>query len=456
MWLNEDQTTAGSDAAIVGWNRFEDFSGAPLGLMKRIISGLLALLLSVGLLSSSAKATTPLTVADIYNPAKILRVDLSLPKDSVESLNNQQTLKVYVPGTLTMTMGTKTSGALDIKVRLKGATSMQKLDLTPSFKFRFKKGPNDLGYLGLRRMTLNAMTQDTTKLHEYAAYALFNAAGVPAPKTGWARVYVNGFDKGLYVNIETPDETFMSRRFRDITQHIYEGAGSDFWMGEDTGDNKTGNFLVDYGWKVTPNKYDLNNLINYTYDNNKASWYKGLTNVLDRTEMIKFFAVENFIGHWDGYSGPDINNYFIRSNTQGKFTFIPWGTDQTFGENLATWKVSDLFEMDMLSEKSNIPWMSNQQWRGKLYVQCINYSVCKTAYLQALKNVAAKALSMNLSGKLTAAAKTIDPALVARYGGNMEAMKYLDTIHLEQSSMQLFLTKRQKSVADLLQQNNIK
>lgn len=424
--------------------------------MKRIISGLLAFMFSASLLSSSANASIPLTVADIYNPAKILRIDLTLPKESVDSLNNQQTLEVYVPGTITMTSGAKTSGVQNIKVRLKGSTSLQKLDWTPSFKVRFKKGANDLGYLGLRRLTLNAMTQDTTKLHEYAAYALFNASGVPAPRTGWARVYVNGLDKGLYVNVETPDETFMSRRFKDITQHIYEGSGSDFWMGQDTGDNKTGNFLVDYGWKVTPNKYDLNNLINYTYDNNKASWYKGLSTVLDRTEMIRFFAVENFIGHWDGYSGPDRNNYFVRSNTQGKFTFIPWGTDQTFGENLATSHLGDIFEMNMLSEKWNIPWVSEQQWRGKLYVQCINYSVCKTAYLQALKSVAAKANSMNLAAKISAAAKTIDPVLVSKYGANLETLKYVDTIHAEQNSMLMFLVKRQKSVADLLQQKNIK
>jgi len=424
--------------------------------MKRIVLGLIALLVSVNLTAAGANAATPLAVTDIYNPSKVLRIDFTLPKDSVDSLNTQETLKVYVPGTVTMTLGNKTSGPQEMKVRLKGSTSLQKLDQTPSFKIRFKKGENDQGYLGLRRMTLNAMTQDTTKLHEYAAYALFNAVGVAAPRTGWARVYVNGVDKGLYVNIETPDETFMARRFRDITQHIYEGSGSDFWMGQDTGDDKTGNFLVDYGWKVTPNKYDLNNLINFTYDSNKASWYKGLSSVVDRTAMIKFFAVENFIGHWDGYSGPDRNNFFIRSNTQGKFTFIPWGTDQTFGENLATSQVGDIFEMDMLSERWNIPWSNDPQWRGKLYVQCINYSVCKTAYLQALKSVAAKAVSMNLSGKITAAAKTIEPVLLARYGTSMENLKYMDTIRTEQSGLQQFLTKRQKSVADLLKQNNIK
>jgi len=424
--------------------------------VRRSIAFIIGSLLPLTLLTPAANSAQALSVNDIYNPGKVLRIDLNLPQASVDSLNNQQTLKVYVPGSITLSLGAKTSGPMNIHVKLKGSYSLQKLDWTPSFKIRFPKGASGLGYLGLRRLTLNAMTQDSSKLHEFAAYQLFNAVGVPAPKTGWARVYVNGVDRGLYVNVESPDETFMSRRFRDITQHIYEGMGSDFWMGEDGGDANTGNFLVDYGWKITPNKYDLNTLINTTYDTNKASWYKGLTNVLDRAEMIKFFAVENYIGHWDGYSGPDKNNYFIRSNTQGKFTFIPWGTDQTFGENLSTPQLGDIWEMNMLSDKGEMPWQQVTWDRGKLYTQCISYSVCKVAYLQALKGVAAKVTSMKLASKVSAAAQTIAPVLQARFGYNLDTLKTLNNIQIEQNAIQTYIIKRQKTVADLLQQNNIK
>jgi len=426
-----------------------------VAFIRRIAIGLLAPLTLVGLFAGSAEAASPLTLTDIYNPAKITRIDFNLPASSVTSLNTQETLETYVPGSVTLTSGTKTSGTQEIQVRLKGSTSLQKLDWTPSFKIKFKKGPTGLGYLGLRRMTLNAMTQDDSKLHEFGAYALFNAMGVQASKTGWARVYVNGIDKGLYINVETPDETFMSRKFRDITQHVYEGAGSDLWMGSDYGDNKTGPFLVDYGWKVTPNKYDLNNLIAYTYLNDPATWYSGLNTVTDRASLLKFFAVENFIGHWDGYSGPDKNNYFIRSNTQGKFTFIPWGTDQTFGENRWSALVGDTFDMPMLSDRSDQPWVQNLD-RGRLYVQCINYKPCKVAYLQALKAVSAKAASLGLATKFSNAAKVIAPVLQVQYGQNLSTMKYLDDIRTEQNRTIWYVANRRIQVADLLKQNGIK
>ncbi|MEI7420143.1 MAG: CotH kinase family protein [Actinomycetes bacterium] len=426
-----------------------------VAVIRRLAIGLIATLSVLSSISGSANAAAPLTLTDIYNPSKVIRIDFNLPADSVSSLNNQDSLETYVPGTVTLSLGTKTSGAQDIHVRLKGSTSLQKLDWTPSFKIKFKKGPTGLGYLGLRRMTLNAMTQDDSKLHEFGAYALFNAIGVPASKTGWARIYVNGKDKGLYINIETPDETFMARRFKDITQHVYEGAGSDFYLGSDTGDNKTGAFLVDAGWKVTPNKYDLNTLISYTYLNDPASWYAGLLKVTDRAELIKFFAVENFIGHWDGYSGPDKNNYFIRSNTQGKFTFIPWGADQTFGENRWSPLVGDTFDMPMLSDRSDQPWVKDSS-RGKIYVQCINNKACKIEYLKALKAVSAKVASIQLGAKIATAAKVIEPVLQSQYGTDLGTMKYLNDIHTEQNRTIWFIANRRVQVSDLLKQNGIK
>lgn len=421
---------------------------------KRIVGALILLLAFSGSVVPKAEAATPLTLADIYNPTKVLTVALTLPADSVASLNDPKTLEVYVPGSLMLTSGTKTSGSLDISVRLKGSTSLQKLDWTPSFKFKFKKN-NGSGYLGLRRMTLNAMTQDGGKVHEFASYALFNAVGVTASKTGWARVFVNGVDKGLYLNVETVDETFFERRVRDITQHVYEGIGADFWPGNASGDSRTGPFLVDYGWKVTPNKYDLVNLIRVAENWKPDSWWSELNTATSRTAMIKFFAVENFIGHWDGYSGPDKNNFYVRSNTKGQFTFVPWGLDQTMGEDLSTLKVGDSFLMPMLSDVADQPWVKGMS-RGRLYVQCINYSPCKNQYLAALKEVSAKASSMGLASKIKSAAKLIDTVLAQRYKGNLDAMKYLDDIHAEQNRTISYITLRQQEVAALLKANGVK
>jgi len=422
-------------------------------LFRRLTVGFLAPVVLLGLLSSPAQAASPLKLTDIYNPLKVLKAELSLPAESVASLNNSATFKVYVPGTLILSVDGKSSGVQEVTVRLKGSTSMYKLDETPSFKIKFKKGPTGLGYLGLRRLTLNGMVQDNSKIHEFGAYNLFNAMGIPASKTGWVRLYINGVDRGLYVNVEQPDQVFMSKRFKDVTQHIYEGiAFKDLKLGNDNGGADSGNFLVDYGWKVTPNKNDLTKLINYASDWEDKTWYQGLLTVTDRALLIRAFAVENFLGHWDSYSGPDINNYFLRSNTRNKFTYIPWGTDQTFGENRKSEVLGDTFHLPLISERADQPWAKNL-YRGKLYVQCINYKPCRTQYLLELKAVSAMATKIKLGAQMRAAAAVIEPVLAAQYANDKAT---LTLAHKEQARSIVYIARRQAEVKALLVKYNIK
>ena len=422
--------------------------------LRRLVAGVSTLVLSSVLLVSPAHASSTLKSTDFYNPLKILRIDLNLPADTVRALNDRKVYRNYVPGSINMSVDGRSSGDLDMEIRLKGSTSISPLDGTPSFKIKFPKGPSGTGYLGLRRLTLNALTQDTSKIHEYGAYSLFNAMGVPASKTGWAKVYVNGIHRGLYLNVEQPDENFMAKRFKDITQHVYEGvAVNDFKPGKDTGDNISGAFLADYGWKVTPNKNDLTKFISVVNSKDAATWYKALDTYADRSALIKFMAVENFIGHWDGYTGPNVNNYFIRSNTRGKFTFIPWGADQTFGENRATSALADILYTPMLSKTATHPWLNRETARGMLYTKCIAYSVCKTAYLTELKATSAMATKMKLGSLMKSVAAVIKPALMIQFEPGSETMR---SIEIEQNSTIKFITARQKEVAALVKTYKIK
>jgi len=422
--------------------------------VKRVVALSAAMALASMMLVSPAQAVSTLKATDFYNPLKILRVDLELPQLTVDALNNRSTYKIYQPGAVTMSVDGRTSGLLDMEIRLKGSTSISKLSETPSFKILFAKGPAGNGYLGLRRLTLNAMTQDGSKVHEYGAYALFNAMGLPASKTGWVRVYVNGVDRGLYLNVEQPDENFMAKRFRDITQHIYEGVAlRDLKLGNADGDNLTGAFLADYGWKVTPNKNDLTKLISVANFKDPANWYKGLESVLDRPGLIKFMATETFLGHWDGYTGPIINNYFIRSSTRGKFTFVPWGVDQTFGENRKTTTVGDTFNTPLLAKTSTHPWLTKAAARGSLYTKCISHIPCRNAYLTELKAVSAMATKMKLGTLMKSATTLIKPVLTAQYKNRPDL---LANIAPEQTRTFSFITARQKEIAALMTKYKIK
>jgi len=421
---------------------------------RRFIAHLSGWAIPLSLLTMTpANAVTALTLNDVYSPSKVIKIELILPLATVQALNNPATFRVYVPGQVKISSGALTSGLIDVNIKLKGTTSMSALNSTPSFKIRFKKDEAGLGYLGLRRMTLNAMTQDTSKVHEFGAYALFNAMGIPASKTGWAKVSVNGVSKGLYVNVEQPDQIFITKRFRDVTQHIYEGvAMKDLKVGSDDGGDQSGSFVADYGWKITPNKNDLSTLVGKMNEPDLAKWYENLNTYFDRTTLIKTFAVENFVGHWDGYSGPDINNYYLRSSTRNKFTLIPWGPDQTFGENRQTSVAGDTFFFPLVSERADQPWGNNLK-RGLLYVKCINYKPCRTQYLLQLKAVSAMASTMKLVEKMSNAAKVIDSTLVFQYKSNPSM---LSAIHKEQARSINFITTQQGKVKQVLTTYGVK
>jgi len=419
--------------------------------MRNVSRAVWAIFLSFGLIAAAVAvppASASQSLTDFYGSSSIHEVYITLDSASIANLN--KTPKDYTMAQVELKSTGGTSGKFSTGVRLKGSTSLEKLSGKPSFKLKFNwsnlKGQR---FLGLKSMTLNAMSQDSSMIHEAAAYRLFNSMGIPAPKTGYAKVYVNGTLKGLYVNVETTDDIFLSKRFGDPTQHLYEAqAFKDLMYGNDRGGHETGPYLVDEGWSTTPDKKDLAKLIEVANMTTGASWWKAMDTYTDRAKLIRQFAVENFIGHWDSYSGPIINNHYLRSNDRGKFTMIPAGVDQTFGENRQTPIKGDSYYFAMDAKEVGYPWVMQSHKkpaipRGMLFQKCLTYKPCKTLYLNELKAVSAKATSSKLSTFMLNSA-----GLITEFS-NADA-------RAEQTRSINWLKKQQSNVAALLKKNGIK
>lgn len=132
---------------------------------------------------------------------------------------------------------------------------------------------------------------------------------------------------------------------------------------------------------------------------------------------------------------------------------IPWGADQTFGENRQTEALGDTFSFPMLSTTSTHPWRSKASNRGILYTNCITYAPCKTAYLTELKAVSAMTTKMKLADQMRAAAKLIKPVLDNQFAAKPEL---ITEIGKEQTRSISFIAARQKEVAALVKKYKIK
>ena len=176
---------------------------------------------------------------------------------------------------------------------------------------------------GQETLTLNNMVQDPTYVSEHLAYEVFRGMGVPAPRTAWSRVTINGELFGLYQVIETIDDTFLDRWYEDNSGRMWEGQ-----YGIDVDGSEIESLDYDEG----PEEDDRSQLyaVSAILDGSATTEALAeLETLVDMDEIIANMAVEAVTMHWDGYTTS--NNYRLYADpTSGQLSILPWGTDQTF------------------------------------------------------------------------------------------------------------------------------
>ena len=255
----------------------------------------------------------------LFDPANVILIELTLPKESYDVLKQEP--YEYVRGSVRLTSRGQTFEARDIGIRLKGGQSFKPITEKAAFKLKIDEFQKGRKFLGLRRLTLNNLVDDPTAMRETLAYKVFREASLPAARTGYATVRVNGEPYGLYVVLEAYDEEAMHRWFKN-TRHVYEGS-VDLYKGQ------AQSFDVDVGSKN--DRSDLEALIAAINDAPAETWYDEVSYVADLYQMIGMWVAENYVGQTDGYAAA-ANNYFLHSNKKGYFRMLPWGMDRTFVE----------------------------------------------------------------------------------------------------------------------------
>jgi hypothetical protein len=268
--------------------------------------------------------------------------------------------KTYVEGSLTLDANGKKAGPLRVGVRLKGNEgSFQDLDHKAAFKLSMDHVVDGQRAFGQDKLTLNNFKQDDTAIHEWLAYRIFAAVGVPAPRVGYAHVTLDGSDYGTYLLVESLDERdFLSRNFAS-TFATYEPLA-----GEDITPEKVPTFDVDKG--DATDRSMLLAIANALRAAPRGGVYDALKARIDYPEVLREMAVELFMGEWDGYVLA-INNYVIHIDERGVLRLVPWGADQAFASH------ESLFF-----------------GRGLLLTTCLADQACIQLWVEALKDVRAK------------------------------------------------------------------
>jgi spore coat protein CotH len=323
---------------------------------------------------------------EIFDAAAFPRFDLDLPKASTDALNKITTADdpsqdAYVSATFTYDKGGRNEVVQDIGVRIKGTGSFQRFSQKPAFKIKFDEFVANQRFRGLARLTLNNAFDDGSFVAERLAYAVYRAAGVPAPRCNNASVYVNGTFYGVYANVEAEDKHFLKRWFDKDGGNLYEKDGT-----RDFVPQAEPEFDLETNEKA-PDRSDLVKLISTVQAaTNPTTFLTDLSTVMDTSAFLKFTAVEAAVNQWDTYSFTVyyIHNFRLYNDpTSGRFSFIPWGLDlsmKPFDGDVRAY--IGAFEL-----ATELAVKGRRVTAGILFQRCLKSPECKAAYKLALEKV---------------------------------------------------------------------
>lgn len=323
---------------------------------------------------SSARATSVDTTyvegtdqqAFLFNPLFVNTFNLHMDQSSIDALNNDP--RSYAPATLTVTTQHGTSSTYNVGVHIKGMWgSYRDLNGKTGFKIKMNFSVPGQSFYGIKKFTLNNMVQDNSMLHEATTYRLFRAMGVAAPRVGYAEVYLNGQDYGLHADIETYDKPMLSRWFANGTTHLYE-----YGYGHEVGVDGDPQYMsADEGDPL--NESDVANVetINNTYTG--SDWFNAIQPYVDINEMIMDWALEHYVGQWDGYTRGWPNNYYVHFDKNNVATMHPWGMDQSL-----------------------VSWNAFIDDGATMMTRCVYYQPCRDLYTAALVAISQKEPTLHL------------------------------------------------------------
>ncbi|MSR31742.1 MAG: hypothetical protein EXR99_09580 [Gemmataceae bacterium] len=227
----------------------------------------------------------------------------------------------------------------DIGLRYKGSgTYMVSSRLSKrSLKIDLDRFDASLAFHGLTKLNLNSSVMDPSKIREALAFEVFRAAGVMAPRTAFAEVFITvpgKFDKeflGLYTLVEQVDEEFLKRNFQNGKGLLLkpEGIRGVPFLGDDPAA-----YQKTYNPKSKEGNGNWKGLVEFTRLVNKgtdAEFQNQIAKHLDVDSFVRFLAANTLLASMDGFIGLGHNFYLYQSPDTGKFTFIPWDLDLAFG-----------------------------------------------------------------------------------------------------------------------------
>lgn len=328
-----------------------------------------------------AKAQTTL-----FNEQKVNKVHVILPSSDLQTIMQNPQSENYFKASFVFETDLKKDTVKNIGFRLRGNTS--RVSAKKSFRISFNEYLQGGKYQGVKKLNINGSHNDPTMIREKLFYHCWEKFGLPERRASFVRFYVNGDYFGIYTMTEEIDKDFCEREFDNNGGNLYKCRyPADLqYLGDDPAKyKKIMHSATERAYDLKTNEVadDYSDLVNLCKELNKSidgNSENNIRKVLNVNNYLKALALEVMSGHWDDYTY-NKNNYFLyKNNKTGRFEFISYDADNTFGVD---WVNEDWGKRDV-----NVWFPTKATEKRPLTRQLLNVHNFNQLYLSYLDSVA--------------------------------------------------------------------
>lgn len=299
---------------------------------------------------------------EVFKDEVIPRIDILIPEDSLNALyapGNEES-NYHYHATFIFDNGDILDTLTNIGFRFRGNTSRH--SDKKSFKISFNTYEQGRQWYGLEKLNINGEHNDPSVSRAKLGWDLCKQMEIPAPRANHVDLYINGDYWGLYINVEHIDEEFVELRFGNKEGNLYKclwpadlnykGANPDLYKAMQGGRRvyalKTNEDLDNYE--------DIAHFIDVLNNTPIANLACELDQVFNIDSYLRSIAMDILTGNWDGPIYNKNNFYLYKNEATGKFEYIPYDLDNTFGIDWFNidWQYRDIYEWDKQNENRPI------------------------------------------------------------------------------------------------------
>lgn len=227
----------------------------------------------------------------------------------------------------------------DVGVRYKGNGTYlgsMNADKRP-FKLDFNRFVKGRKFLGLKTLNLHNQVADPTYLREVLGYAAAREAGMPAPRTAYAKVYVRvpgRFDEtflGLYTLVEQVNDDFLENWFGTRKGLLLKPGSRESWnhRGEDWAAYERPLNVQENG--SAADRAKLMAFIRLLHEADDETFAREAPNYLDLDNTALFLAWQAGMVNADSIFTVGQNYYAWLGPPSGRLHWWVWDLDQSWG-----------------------------------------------------------------------------------------------------------------------------